>query len=61
MTSTTLASNQNPTADARIPGALLWTLQVVVALVFMFAGVMKLITPTEVLAAQAADLSVPFL
>ena len=64
MTSTTLASNQNLTADAQprtIPGALLWTLQVVVALVFMFAGVMKLITPTEVLQAQAADLSVGFL
>jgi uncharacterized membrane protein YphA (DoxX/SURF4 family) len=62
MTSTTLASNQNLTAGTRmIPGAVLWTVQVVLALLFMFAGVMKLITPAEVMQAQSPDLSVAFL
>jgi uncharacterized membrane protein YphA (DoxX/SURF4 family) len=61
MTSTTLASDQNLTAGARIPGAVLWTVQVVLALLFMFAGVMKLITPAEVMQAQSPDLSVAFL
>lgn len=60
MTSTTLANDQTLTARS-IPNALLWTLQAVVALVFMFAGVMKLITPAEVLQAQSPDLSVAFL
>ena len=61
MTSTTLASDQTLTAGARIPGAVLWTVQVVLALLFMFAGVMKLITPAEVMQAQSPDLSIAFL
>lgn len=64
MTSTTLASDRNMTAGTRarrIPGALLWTVQVVLALLFMFAGVMKLITPAEVMQAQSPHLSVAFL
>ena len=31
----------------------LWTLQVLLALLFLFAGIMKLVTPAEKLAAQA--------
>ena len=61
MTSTTLASDQNLTAGTRIPGVVLWTVQVVLALLFMFAGVMKLITPAEVMQAQSPDLSIAFL
>ncbi len=56
MASTTLASEQTPAA-----GVLLWAVQVVLALLFMFAGVMKLITPFEVLQAQSPNLSVAFL
>lgn len=33
--------------------ALLWTVQVLVAAIFLFAGIMKLITPVAVLAAQS--------
>jgi uncharacterized membrane protein YphA (DoxX/SURF4 family) len=61
MTSTTLASDQNLTAGTRIPGAVLWTVQVVLALLFMLAGVMKLITPAEAMQAQSPYLSVAFL
>ena len=37
----------------RRKNALLWTVQVLVAAIFLFAGIMKLITPVAVLAAQS--------
>ena|ERR1043165_7141245 len=37
----------------RKTNALLWTVQVVLALLFLFAGVMKLITPAEALEQQS--------
>ncbi|EFH89990.1 DoxX family protein [Ktedonobacter racemifer] len=40
------------TRRTRIVTATLWMLQAVLALVFLFAGSMKLITPVEVMAAQ---------
>jgi uncharacterized membrane protein YphA (DoxX/SURF4 family) len=62
MTTTTLASNQTLAAGTRkAPEVLLWGVQLVLALLFMFAGVMKLITPFEVLQAQSPYLSVAFL
>ena len=63
MASTTLASEQTPTTHSytRAAGVLLWVLQVMVAALFMMAGVMKLITPYEVMQAQSPDLSVAFL
>jgi putative oxidoreductase len=39
----------------------LWTLQVLLALLFLFAGIMKLVTPAEKLAAMAPQFSVNFL
>ena len=39
----------------------LWTFQVLLALLFLFAGIMKLVTPAEKLAAQAPQFSVNFL
>ena len=39
----------------------LWTFQVLLALLFLFAGVMKLVTPADKLAAQAPQFSVNFL
>ncbi|HEX8453350.1 MAG TPA: DoxX family protein [Longimicrobium sp.] len=56
MTSTTLASEQTlavGTQTHKASEVLLWGVQVVLALVFLFAGVMKLITPFEVLQAQS--------
>jgi len=64
MTSTTLASERTLAAGThtqRAPEVLLWGVQLVLALLFMFAGVMKLITPFEVLQAQSASVSVPLL
>jgi hypothetical protein len=64
MTTTTLASDQTLTAGTHARGApevLLWGIQVMLALLFMFAGVMKLITPFAVLQAQSGSLSVPLL
>jgi uncharacterized membrane protein YphA (DoxX/SURF4 family) len=62
MTITTLANNQTLAAGTRkAPEVLLWGVQLVLALLFMFAGVMKLITPFEVLQAQSPYLSVAFL
>ena len=61
MTSTTLASEQTLAASThKASEVLLWGVQVVLALLFLFAGVMKLITPFEVLQAQAS-VSVPLL
>ena len=39
----------------------LWTIQVLLALLFIFAGVMKLITPIEALTKQLPMLSGPFI
>jgi putative oxidoreductase len=39
----------------------LWTFQVLLALLFLFAGIMKLVTPAEKLAAQAPQFSVNFM
>jgi uncharacterized membrane protein YphA (DoxX/SURF4 family) len=39
----------------------LWTFQVLLALLFLFAGIMKLVTPAEKLAALAPQFSVNFL
>ena len=39
----------------RKAAATLWTVQGILALLFLFAGVMKLITPVETLAAQLAQ------
>lgn len=64
MTSPTLMGEQNAAAGAqnrKAPEVLLWGVQVVLALLFMLAGVMKLITPSEVLQAQSPRLSVGFL
>lgn len=64
MTSTTMASEQALAAGTharRAPEVLLWGVQLVLALLFMFAGVMKLITPFEVLQAQSANVAVPLL
>ncbi len=62
MTTTTLASDRTLAADTRkAPEVLLWGVQLVLALLFLFAGVMKLITPFEVLQAQSPTLSVAFL
>ena len=64
MTSTTLASERTLAAGTHTRKAaevLLWGVQLVLALLFMFAGVMKLITPFEVLQAQSPLLSVAFL
>ena len=64
MTSTTLASERTLAAGThtrKAPEALLWSVQLVLALLFMFAGVMKLITPFEVLQSQSPGLSVAFL
>jgi hypothetical protein len=40
---------------------LLWTIQGLLAALFLFAGVFKLVAPGDQLAAQAPGLSVPFL
>ena len=64
MTSPTLASDQTMAAGThtrRAPEVLLWGVQLVLALLFMFAGVMKLVTPFEVLQAQSASVSVGLL
>jgi hypothetical protein len=63
MTSTTLASEHTLAAGThtrKAPEVLLWGVQIVLALLFLFAGVMKLITPFEVLQAQAS-IAVPLL
>jgi uncharacterized membrane protein YphA (DoxX/SURF4 family) len=39
----------------------LWTFQVLLALLFLFAGIMKLVTPAEKMAAQAPQFSVDFM
>ncbi len=39
----------------------LWTFQVLLALLFLFAGIMKLVTPAEKLAALAPQFSVNFM
>jgi uncharacterized membrane protein YphA (DoxX/SURF4 family) len=39
----------------------LWTLQVLLALLFLFAGISKLVTPADKLAAMAPQFSVNFL
>jgi uncharacterized membrane protein YphA (DoxX/SURF4 family) len=64
MTSTTLASEQTlatGTHTHKASEVLLWGVQVVLALLFLFAGVMKLITPFEVLQAQSSGISVSLL
>ena len=64
MTSTTLASEQTlaaGTQNRKAAEVLLWGVQVVLALLFLFAGVMKLITPFEVLQAQSSGISVSLL
>jgi uncharacterized membrane protein YphA (DoxX/SURF4 family) len=39
----------------------LWTFQILLALLFLFAGIMKLVTPVEKLTAQAPQFSATFL
>ncbi len=44
----------NDNKNARRAGALLWTVQGLLALLFLFAGGMKLVMPIEVLAQQSS-------
>jgi uncharacterized membrane protein YphA (DoxX/SURF4 family) len=51
-TQPTSGSNKNGQKQGKIITTLLWILQVLLALLFLFAGLMKLITPIEVMAMQ---------
>ncbi len=49
---TVTGSNSEPMHQRRLITTTLWTIQVLLALVFLFAGSMKLILPIEMLTAQ---------
>ncbi len=50
----TLENTRETRGSSKKIGALLWTLQVLLAALFLFAGGMKLIVPLETLVAQSA-------
>jgi hypothetical protein len=51
---TTMRNTLETKGSSKKIGALLWTLQGLLAALFLFAGAMKLITPLEVLVAQSS-------
>jgi hypothetical protein len=51
---TTMRNTIDNKGNSKKMGALLWTLQGLLAALFLFAGTMKLITPLEVLVAQSS-------